>query len=89
MRCPQNPFNSLFNSSSANHSPRFRICCFEKLANACTWLLGNDVNSVTLNKEFEILGELPKSLISDFGLKGGKPLYKDDTRIQLIQVKGS
>ena len=87
MRCPQNPFNSLFNSSSANHSPR--ICCFEKLANTCTWLLGNDVNSVTLNKEFEILGELPKSLISDFGLDGRKPLYKDDTRIQLIQVKGS
>ena len=55
----------------------------------CTWLLGNDVNSVTLNKEFEILDELPKSLISDFGLEGGKPLYKDDTRIQLIQVKGN
>ena len=87
MRCPQNPFNSLFNGSSPNHSPR--IFCFEKLANTCTWLLGNDVNSVTLNKEFEILGELPKSLISDFGLEGGKPLYKDKTRIQLIQVKGS
>ena len=39
--------------------------------------------------EFDILGELPKSFISDFGLEGGKPLYKDDTRIQLIQVKGS
>ena len=51
--------------------------------------MGYDVNSVTLNKEFEILGELPKSLISDFGLEGGKILYKDDTRIQLIQVKGS
>ena len=40
--------------------------------------------------EFDILGELPKSLyISDFGLEGGKILYKDDTRIQLIQVQGS
>ena len=40
--------------------------------------------------EFDILGDLPKSFISDFGLEGGKPLYnKDDTRIQLIQVKGS
>ena len=27
--------------------------------------------------EFEILGELPKSIISDFGLEGGKTLYKD------------
>ena len=39
--------------------------------------------------EFEILGGLPKSFISDFGLEGGKTPYKDDTRIQLIQVKGS
>ena len=39
--------------------------------------------------EFDILGDLPKSFISDFGLEGGKILYKDDTRIQLIQVKGS
>ena len=39
--------------------------------------------------EFDILGELPKSFISDFGLEGGKTLYKDDTRIQLIQDKGS
>ena len=31
---------------SANHSPK--ICCFEKLANTGTWLLGNEVNSVTL-----------------------------------------
>ena len=36
----------LFDSSSANHSPK--ICCFEKLTNSCIWLLGNDVNSVTL-----------------------------------------
>ena len=46
VRCPQNPFNSLFNGSSANQSPK--ICCLEKSANTCTWLLGNDVNSVTL-----------------------------------------
>ena len=39
--------------------------------------------------EFDILGDLPKSFIPDFGLEGGKILYKDDTRIQLIQVKGS
>ena len=39
--------------------------------------------------EFDILGDLPKSFISDFGLEGGKILYKDDTRIQLIQVEGS
>ena len=39
--------------------------------------------------EFDILGDLPKSFISGFGLEGGKILYKDDTRIQLIQVKGS
>ena len=39
--------------------------------------------------EFDILGELPKLFISDFDLEGGKILYKDDTRIQLIQVKGS
>ena len=39
--------------------------------------------------EFDILGELPKSFISDFGFEGGKILCKDDTRIQLIQVKGS
>ena len=39
--------------------------------------------------EFKILGELPKSFISDFGLEGGKTVYKDDARIELIQVKGS
>ena len=39
--------------------------------------------------EFEILGEFPKSFISDFGLEGGKTLYEDDTRIQLIEVQGS
>ena len=39
--------------------------------------------------EFDILSELPKSFISDFGLESGKTLYKDDTRIQLIQDKGS
>ena len=39
--------------------------------------------------EFEILGELPKSFISDFDLEGGQTIFKDDTRIQLIQIKGS
>ena len=47
VRCPQKPFNSLFDGSSTNYSPK--ICCFKKLANTGTWLLGfNEVNSVKL-----------------------------------------
>ena len=37
--------------------------------------------------EFEIVGELPKLFISDFGLQGGKTQYI--RTIQSIQVKGS
>ena len=44
VRCPQNPFKSLFDGSSTDLS--HKICCFEKLANTCTWLLGNELNSV-------------------------------------------
>ena len=72
--CPQNPLNSLFDSSSTDLSPK--RCCFEWLPNTHTWLFGNEVNSVTFI-EFLILGALPKSFISDFVLKSGKTPYKE------------
>ena len=48
--CPQNPLNSLFDSSSTDLSPK--ICCFEWLPNTHTWLFGNEVNSVTFYRIF-------------------------------------
>ena len=52
VRCPQNPFNSLFDSSSTDVSPK--ICCFEWLTNTHTWLFRNEVNSVTFYRVFNL-----------------------------------
>ena len=75
VRCPQNPFNSLFDSSSTDLSPK--ICCFEWLPN--THALGYLEMRLILSHfiEFLILGALPKSFISDFVLKSGKTPYKE------------
>ena len=48
VRCPQNPFNSLFNGSSGNHSPKYVALKSWLIHYTGTWLLGNEVNSVTL-----------------------------------------
>ena len=76
--CPQNPLNSLFDSSSTDLSPK--ICCFEWLPN--THALGYLEMRLILSHfiEFLILGALPKSFISDFVLKSGKTPYKEYRR---------
>ena len=73
--CPQNPLNSLFDSSSTDLSPK--ICCFEWLPNTHTWF--NLEMRLILSHfiEFLILGALPKSFISDFVFKSGKTPYKE------------
>ena len=72
----ETPFKSLFDGSSTDLS--HKICCFEKLANTGAWLLGNELNSVTLYDIFNF-GRIPVMIYILFGLTGGKTLYKEDT----------